>query len=86
MVLLILTMQISSNPTYIALLLPARVRGKPSSSPCRYADGCFRTSAKACSRVASAGLFAVAALFSNDGAMLFNFASLLLLMCELSAF
>ena len=50
-----------------------------------YVDGCFRISAKACSRAESAGLFAMAALFSNDGAMRLNFASLLWLMCELSA-
>ena len=36
-------------------------------------------------RCESAGLFAVAALFSKDGAMLCSFASVLLLMCELSA-
>src|SRR5579864_4706909 len=50
-----------------------------------YVDGCLRISAKACSRVESAGLFAVAALCSNDGAMPFNFARLLRLRCELSA-
>src|SRR5580700_7365234 len=61
------------------------LKGKnPPGSRCGHADGCFRISAKACNRVASTGLFALAALFSNDGAMLFNFASLLLLMCELS--
>jgi hypothetical protein len=58
---------------------------KLPGSPCGYADGCFRISAKACKRVESAGLFAVAALCSNDGAMLPNFASLLLLRCELCA-
>src|SRR6266404_44138 len=65
--------------------LTADRSGKPSGSRCRYVDGCFRISAKACSRAESAGLFAMAALFSNDGAMRFSFASLLWLMCELSA-
>src|SRR5579859_7569024 len=60
-------------------------KGKPPGLRRYYVDGCFRISAKACSRVESAGFFAVAALFSNDGAMRFNLASLLLLMCELSA-
>src|ERR1700693_190388 len=50
-----------------------------------YADGCFRMSAKACNRLESFGLFAVAALFCTDGAMCFNFARSLLLMCEVSA-
>ena len=45
-----------------------------------HADGCFRMSAKACNRLESEGLFAVAALLSRDGAMRFNFATLLLLM------
>src|SRR5437016_7891505 len=60
------------------------VSGKPSGLRCRQAVGCFRMSAKACKRAESAGLFAVAALFSNDGAMLFSFATLPLLMCERS--
>ena len=49
------------------------------------ADGCFRTSASACIRIESAGVFAVAALFSSEAAMPFNFAILLLLMCDVSA-
>src|SRR4029077_16367351 len=60
-------------------------RNALSGSRCDYADGCFRISAKACIRAESAGLFAVAALFSSDGAMPFNFASLPRLICELSA-
>src|SRR6267142_5013008 len=57
------------------------LNGKPWGSLGHYVDGCFRISAKACSRAESAGLFAMEALFSNDGARRFNFASLL----ELSA-
>src|SRR5258705_6293259 len=47
--------------------------------------GCFRISARACNRVESASLFALAALFSNDGARLFRFASSFCFRCELSA-
>src|ERR1700684_4242413 len=67
---------------------PPRLRAlneKPSVSRPAYADGCFKIFAKACSRAASAGLVAIAAFFSKDGAMLLNFATLLLLMCEFSA-
>jgi hypothetical protein len=49
------------------------------------ADGCFRTSASARIRIESAGVFAVAALFSNEEAIPFNFAILLLFMCDVSA-
>jgi len=49
------------------------------------ADGCLRTSASACIRIESAGVFAVAASFSSEGAIPFNFAMLLLLRCDLSA-
>src|SRR5580704_1186063 len=49
------------------------------------ADGCFRTSASARIRIESAGVFAVAALFSNEGASPFSFAMLLTLMCDFSA-
>src|SRR5262252_9706762 len=50
-----------------------------------YADGCFRISARARRRVASAGSFAAAALWSKAGAICFNFATLPLFMCEASA-
>lgn len=42
-------------------------------------------SAKACKRFESAGVFAVEALSSKDAAIPSSFATLLLLMCELSA-
>ena len=63
------------------------VNGGPHArSAARFqADGCFRTSASACMRIESAGVFAVAALFSSEGAMPFNFAALFWLMCDLSA-
>ena len=38
-----------------------------------------------CIRIESVGVFAVAALFSSEGAILFNFAMLLLRMYDLSA-
>src|SRR5260370_41384882 len=62
------------------------LNGKLSGSRSHYVKGCFRIAAKECSRAESAGLLAVAALFSNDGSMRCNFASMLGLMCELSAF
>lgn len=43
-------------------------------------------SAKARNRVESAGLFAVAALASRDGAKPFSFATFFSFMCDLSAF
>ena len=66
---------------------PTRICGrvKPLCPQYCYVDGFFRISANACSRAESAGLFAAVALSSNDGAMLFNLASLPLLICELSA-
>jgi hypothetical protein len=47
--------------------------------------GCFRIEARACSRVESAALFAVAAPFSNDGARLLRLARSFCFRCELSA-
>ena len=52
---------------------------------CSYATGFLRISASARKRVESAGLFAVVALASRDGAMPFNFATLLSLMWDFSA-
>ncbi len=60
--------------------------GARSGLPCDHAAGCLRISAKACNRDTSPGLFAVAAFCSNESAMLFNFARVFLLMCDLSAF
>src|SRR5580704_12474767 len=54
-------------------------------SRCTHADGCFRMSAKARNRAASAVFVDRAAFFSKDGAMALNFATLFLFMCELSA-
>ena len=47
--------------------------------------GLFKISANPCNRLASAALFAVAALLSKDIAMLLSFASDALLIFELSA-
>src|SRR4029077_8625682 len=70
----------------------SRVRPKGLTYPCvaptalrrYYVDGCFRISAKACRRAASAGVFAVVALVSREDAICASFACLLWLRCELS--
>ena len=78
---------VSSNPGAPIILCFSFMQRerKLTRLQCAYADGCFRMSAKACKRFASAGLFAALALCSTEGAMLCNFATLLLFMCELSA-
>ncbi len=48
-------------------------------------SGRIKISARACNRVESAALFAITALFSNDGARLLSLASSFCFMCELSA-
>ena len=63
----------------------SREKLSKTGSEFNYAAGCLRICAREFNRLASAGLFAVAALFSSDGAIRFNFATLLLLMCEVSA-
>src|SRR5579864_240073 len=55
-----------------------------ATHPERHERRC-RTSTSACSRIESAGVFAVSALFSKVDDILFNFAILFLLLCEFSA-
>ena len=65
--------------------LPLRTMEEPPGSAMCQADGCFRISARARRRAASAGDLAVAAVCSRDGAMFCNLATLFLFMWEDSA-
>src|SRR5215212_3290223 len=70
---------ISTGLNAVMTTVGAALRGRPF----HHIDGCFRISASACKRLASAALFVAAALFSNDDATLLSFPTSF--KCELSA-